>query len=79
MHEFREDHRQEFYRALGEAVVKVWGGLPQEIQQHLFEAAVQSQGEQIRHELAAFLHDHHPRTEATVKARAVIEPDSLGG
>jgi hypothetical protein len=74
-----DDNRKQFSRALGEAVVKIWGELPQEIQQRLFEAAVQMQGEGIRPQLAEFLHDHHPRTEATMKARAMVEPDSLGG
>jgi hypothetical protein len=73
------DNRQRFAHALGEAVVNLWGDLPQDIQQHLFEAAVRTQGEQIRPQLAEFLHDHHPRTEATMKARAMVEPDSLGG
>jgi len=56
-----------FVPLLGEAVVRVWGSLPQEIQRMLFEAAV-SAGEgaggdpHLREHLAAFLHDHHPRT-----------------
>jgi hypothetical protein len=74
-----DDKRQQYSRVLGDAVVKIWGDLPQEIQQQLFEAAVHLQGEDIRSRLAEFLHDHHPRTEATVKARAMVEPDSLGG
>jgi hypothetical protein len=73
------DNRNELARALGEAVIKVWGSLPQEIQQELFEAAVRTQGEHVRSPLAEFLHDHHPRTEARVKAGAMVEPDSLGG
>jgi hypothetical protein len=74
------DHsRKRFSRALGDAVVRIWGGLPPEIQQHLFEQAVIAQGESLRPHLAVFLHDHHPRTCATVKARAMLEPDSLGG
>jgi hypothetical protein len=73
------EHRNEFSRALGEAVIRIWGELPQEIQHDLFEAAISAQGEPARHRLAEFLHHHHPRTEATVKARAMVEPDSLGG
>jgi hypothetical protein len=74
------DHnRKQCSRALGEAVLRLWGELPQPIQQHLFEAAVTAQGEAIRPQLAEFLHDHHPRTCATIKARAMLEPDSLGG
>jgi hypothetical protein len=35
-------------RALGEAVVRIWSNLPQDVQNHLFQAAVTSQGESIR-------------------------------
>jgi len=73
------DNGQQFSQALGEAVIRIWGGLPQDIQQHLFEEAIAARGERLRPQLAEFLHDHHPRTEATIKARAMIEPDSLGG
>lgn len=70
-------------RALGDAVVKLWSRLPQEIQHDLFEAAVASQGAEVRTEtrsqLASFLHDKHARTCASIKASAILEPDSLGG
>jgi hypothetical protein len=54
---------------LGEAVIDVWSGLPQEIQQKLFEQAVlaagpSGDGERLRERLAKFLHDHHQRTAA---------------
>ena len=63
----------------GQAVVQVWSNLPQEIQQHLFEAAVLSQGESTRQQLAVFLHEKHLRTTDALKARAMPEPDSKGG
>jgi hypothetical protein len=70
-------------RALGEAVVKLWSRLPQEVQHDLFEEAIASQGDgqgpEIRSQLATFLHDKHPRTCASIKANAIVEPDSLGG
>jgi hypothetical protein len=70
-------------RALGEAVVKIWSHLPQEVQHDLFEEAIASQGDdhgpEIRSQLATFLHDKHPRTCASIKAQAIVEPDSLGG
>jgi hypothetical protein len=47
-----------FSRALGEAVVRIWGHLPNALQSR---------------------HDKHPRTAAARKARAILEPDSLGG
>ena len=65
-------------QALGEAVVKLWGILPPDIQHHLFEEA-SSHAAETRSRLAVFLHDKHPRTCASLKASAMIEPDSLGG
>jgi hypothetical protein len=52
---------------LGAAAADLWGELPQELQQQLFERAVVlgHQGEQdesLREQLAKFLHDHHERT-----------------
>jgi hypothetical protein len=52
-------------RILGEAVIDVWAGLPQDIQQKLFEQAVlvgRGDEENLRERLARFLHDHHQRT-----------------
>jgi hypothetical protein len=66
-------------RALGEAVVRIWGCLPHAVQHHLFEEAITSLGERTRPQLAIFLHDKHPRTSDSIKARAIMEPDSLGG
>ena len=67
-------------RALGEAVVRTWSNLPQDVQNQLFQAAVTSQGESIRSQLAVFLHDKHPRTSDPFgKPREMTEPDSLGG
>jgi hypothetical protein len=65
--------------ALGEAAVRMWSRLPHDIQQHLFEEVIASRGEQIRPQLAVFLHEQHARTSAAIKARAIPEPDSLGG
>jgi hypothetical protein len=67
-------------RALGEAVIRIWSNLPQEVQNHLFREAVRSQGESIRSQLAVFLHDKHPRTSDPLGGpREMTEPDSLGG
>jgi hypothetical protein len=68
---------EQLSRALGQAVAQCWSSLPQEIQHDLFEAAVTSEGETIRQRLAVFLHGKHERTVDT--ARAMPEPDSLGG
>jgi hypothetical protein len=67
-------------RALGEAVLAIWGKLPHDIQHQIFEQAVLSQGESIRQQLAVLLHGKHPRTSDPLgKPREMMEPDSLGG
>ena len=65
-------------QALGEAVVRLWGLLPPDVQHHLFEEAA-SHAAETRSRLAVFLHDKHTRTCASLKASAMIEPDILGG
>jgi hypothetical protein len=66
-------------RALGEAVVRIWSNLPQEVQNRLFQEAVTSHGETVRLPLAVF-HDKHPRTSGPLgNPREMTEPDSLGG
>jgi hypothetical protein len=60
-----ENDRQWVSHILGEAVIDVWGGLPQDIQQKLFEQAVlagHGDEKNLRERLAKFLHDHHQRT-----------------
>ena len=70
----------ELLTALGQAVAPVWGKLPAEVQQALFEAAIGSAGEGSREKLAIYLNDRHPRTLPSAKpGREVPEPDSLGG
>jgi hypothetical protein len=68
---------EQLTQALGEAVVRTWSYLPPEVQHELFEEAITSGGERMRHHLALFLHDHHARTD--FRARSMVEPDSLGG
>jgi hypothetical protein len=58
---------ERFAQALGQAVISSWGSLPQEIQHLLFEKAViaghhTERDESLREQLAAFLHERHPRT-----------------
>jgi hypothetical protein len=73
------ENSDEFYRALGEAVVRHWSQLPHDVQRLLFKQTVRSRGEQLRPPLAVFLHDQHPRTWAAIRDRMLSEPDSLGG
>ena len=67
-------------RALGEAVIRIWSNLPQEVQNHLFQEVVASQGDSVRSQLAVFLHNKHSRTSDPLgNPRETTEPDSLGG
>jgi hypothetical protein len=70
---------EQLYRALGKAVIRIWSNLPQDIQHRLFEEASTTHGESIRPQLAVLLHEKHSRTTDPIKARAIPEPDSLGG
>ena len=65
--------------ALGKAVIAIWSNLPQDVQHELFEHAVSAQDDATRERLAVFLHAIHFRTTDAIKARAIPEPDSLGG
>jgi hypothetical protein len=65
--------------ALGDAVATLWSSIPHDIQHRLFEEVVMRRGEHVRLSLAVYLHDRHPRTCAAIRARAILEPDSLGG
>jgi len=71
--------REQLTRALGDAVVRLWGHLPHETQNRLFREAAKSHDLTLRPRLAILLHEGHPRTAAARRARAVLEPDSLGG
>ena len=66
-------------RALGEAVIRLWGNLPQDVQDRLLKEAV-SKGESIRSQLSGFLDDKQERTSDPLgDPREMNEPDSLGG
>lgn len=51
-----------FAQLLGAAAMDVWGDMPRDIQEALFETAMRDRPE-LRHQLAKLLHDRHPRTE----------------
>jgi hypothetical protein len=71
---------EQLTRTLGEAVIRIWSNLPQDVQDRLFKEAVASQGETIRSQLAVFLHHKHERTSDPLgDPREMKEPDSLGG
>jgi hypothetical protein len=73
------DTSEQLSRALGDAVLKLWGELPVGLQNRLFREATTAQDGKLRPRLAIFLHDQHPRTTAARRVQAIIEPDSLGG
>jgi hypothetical protein len=77
---FPRDTSDHLARALGDAVLRLWGTLPPALQNLLFREAVTSTHNEVtRPQLAVFLHNKHPRTVAAKRAGAIIEPDSLGG
>jgi hypothetical protein len=49
-----------------------------DLQSQLFDEVV-AENEEMKGHLAVLLHEKHPRTKAGIQARAIVEPDSLGG
>lgn len=59
-----------FRHVIGNAALTLWPDLPREVQERLFESAVGDE-EALRHQLALYLHDHHPRTAHPPKPTAL--------
>ena len=74
-----EQNSQYLSGALGEAVARIWSSMPHQVQRRLFEEVVSREGKAIKESLATYLHERHQRTHDGLKARAILEPDSLGG
>jgi hypothetical protein len=55
------DRLERFASLLGRAAMDVWGDIPRDIQEALFETAMKGHPAD-REELARVLHDLHPRT-----------------
>ena len=55
------DRLERFASLLGRAAMDVWGDMPRDIQEALFETAMKGQDAE-REELARILHGRHPRT-----------------
>jgi hypothetical protein len=55
------DELHRFADLLGRAAMDVWGDMPREIQEALFETAMKGRSAD-REALARLLHDRHPRT-----------------
>jgi hypothetical protein len=56
-----ENGYDRFTKLLGRAALDVWGDMPRDIQEALFETAMKGQPAE-REELARLLHERHPRT-----------------
>jgi hypothetical protein len=59
-----------FSHAIGQAALRLWSDFPRDVQEKLFEDAVGADPQQ-RHQLALYLHDHHPRTAHPPKPTAL--------
>jgi hypothetical protein len=68
---------EQLTNALGKGVIEIWSDLPPEVQHELFEAAIACHGEELRHDLALFLHERHARTDP--QGRSTQESDRFGG
>ncbi|MBR0706408.1 hypothetical protein [Bradyrhizobium liaoningense] len=52
---------ERFAYLLGQAAMDVWGDMPRDVQEALFETAMKGHASE-REALARLLHDRHPRT-----------------
>ena len=59
-----------FEHLVGRAALKLWSDLPRVLQERLFEDAAGGD-EALRHNLAIYLHHHHPRTTHPPRPTAV--------
>jgi hypothetical protein len=56
-----DDANLDFVVALGKAALSIWGDMPRDIQEALFETAMKGHEDQ-REAMARLLHERHPRT-----------------
>jgi hypothetical protein len=61
----------QYAQLVGRAALQLWPDLPRDMQEALFESAVPSD-DALRHDLAVFLHDRHPRTAHPPKPTAMV-------
>ncbi len=54
--------QSDFAVLLGQAAIDIWGDMPRDNQEALFEIAMRDRPE-LRHDLARLLHARHPRTQ----------------
>ena len=53
--------KDRFAHLVGRAAIELWGDMPRDIQEALFETAMKGNSAE-REDLARLLHDRHPRT-----------------
>jgi hypothetical protein len=56
---------------IGRTALALWGRFPRDVQEMIFETAVEGR-EALRHDLAVFLHNHHPRTAHPPKPTELV-------
>jgi class 3 adenylate cyclase len=56
-----QDHQERFTTLIGDAALAVWGYMPRDIQEALFETAMKGR-DADREDFARLLHARHPRT-----------------
>jgi hypothetical protein len=61
-----KDDGTQFTHILGKAALRLWPDLPRDVQERLFEEVVAGD-DTLRHGLALYLHNRHPRTAHPVK------------
>lgn len=55
---------------IGRTALELWGHFPRDVQEMIFETALRG-NDTLRHDLAVFLHDRHPRTAHPPKPTAL--------
>jgi hypothetical protein len=60
------EDEDDFALRLGRAAISVWGDIPRDLQEALFETATRGRDD-LRQPLALLLHERHPRTEHPAK------------
>jgi len=65
--------------ALGDAVVRTWSSMPHDVQRSPVRGSCLTSRERHQRIACHLLPQKHQRTRDGLKARAILEPDSLGG
>lgn len=66
-----------FEHLVGRAALKLWPDFPRDLQERLFEDAAGGD-ELLRHHLALYLHNSHPRTSRSPSERRALDFQDTG-